>query len=176
MPMPMFSIQQSRRQIQTVVCTAVLALALGIGASAAQADCSQAVAGLQHTVGEAIAHHSSFTSLVASPHNTQNTIAVSDASGKKEILNPLVVRCEGRLLGYIGRLGPVFVVEISATDARIVERVGPARSGQKTIPIHNLLTAGLVSSRRLHPGPVYGNDVSGFVAGKEIFGAVLPEA
>jgi hypothetical protein len=145
------------------------------GAASARANCSHAVAAVQHTVGEAVEHHSSFTSLVVSPHDPQNAIAVHEppANGNT-IINPLTVRCDGRLLGYIGRRGISIMVEISASQAQMTERIGPDRVGQKTIPVRHPLTAGLVRSKRLRPGPVYGNDVSGFVAGTEIFGAALP--
>ncbi len=160
-----------RMRIMTLPTIALATtLALGVGTASAQANCSHAVAHLQRTVGEAIEHHSSFTSLVVSPHDTQNTIAVVDrmARGNK-IVNPLTVRCNDRLLGYIGRRGISIVVEIAANHAQMTERVGDT-----TIPIRNPLTAGLVSSRHLHPGDVYGSDVSGFVSGNEVFGAALP--
>jgi hypothetical protein len=152
------------------VVTLATTLALGLGSVPAQANCSHAVAAVQHTVGEAIKHHTSFTSLVVSPHNPQNIITVVDRTARgNKIVNPLTVRCADRLLGYIGRRGTTVVVEISANHAQITKRIG-----HKTISIRNPLTAGLVSSRRLRPGPVYGNDVAGFVEGKEVFGAALP--
>jgi hypothetical protein len=183
--MPPAPRQQALRRVRLPVCLVLLALpitllwvgaalastfAFGVGTASGQGDCSHAVAAVQHTVGESIAHHSSFTSLVVSPHDTQNTIAVIDRTDKShEIVDPLTVRCGGRLLGYIGRLGTSIIVEISANQAQMTERIG-----SKTIPIGNPLTAGLVSSRHLHPGDVYGNDVGGFVEGSEIFGAALP--
>lgn len=155
------------RNMNEVLATGAAGAAIVLGAGgppAMGADCNGVEGTAVHTAEEALQASTSFNSLVLDPHNPNASLEVVNSSRPGyEMIDPLVIRCDGRILGYIGRTGVDSVAEIPANHTRITEWIEhKAIGGHNGISIKHPQKAGFVVSQTLRPSPDNGNVVAYF--------------